>query len=272
MSMMNLPVSRVSPVARYPVSARGQRLSRRHGVPARWFGPIREVALVVLAVIAYFLVRGLVDADPGTALSHARSLVNLERSLGLFHEPTWQAWVIQHPAFVDLLNAIYVYGHWPLIALTLGWLFLRQRDAFREIRLVMVLSGLVGFACFFLFPMAPPRFLPDLGFVDTVVLHSDAYRVLQPPSMTNQYAAMPSLHVGWNLLMGVAMVRHASSRLVRGFGYVMPLVMWAATVLTGNHFLVDGVVGGTIVLTVLAVVRWWHRRNDLPNASMPGSI
>lgn len=214
MSMMNLPVSRISSTGSYPASPRGGPVPRRQGFPARWLDPAREVALVVLAVITYFLVRGLVDADPALAFAHARSLVDLERSLGLFHEPTWQGWVLQHPLLVDLLNAIYVYGHWPLIALTLGWLFLRQRAAFREIRLAMVLSGLVGFACFFLFPMAPPRFLPDLGFVDTVVLHSDAYRVLQPPSMTNQYAAMPSLHVGWNLLMGIAMVRYASSRLV----------------------------------------------------------
>ena len=259
MSMMNLPVTRISPAAGYPALRKVGHSSRRRAVPTAWLGSLREVTLVVLAVLAYFLVRGLVDADPARAFAHSSMLVDLERSLGLFHEPAWQGWALQHPWLVDVLNGFYVYGHWPLIAATLVWLFLRHRSGFREIRLAMVLSGLVGFACFFLFPMAPPRLLPELGFVDTVVLHSDAYRVLQPPSMTNQYAAMPSLHVGWNLLMGLALVRYSTSRLVRLFGWVMPLAMWITTILTGNHFILDGIVGATIVVTVLALVRWRQR-------------
>lgn len=214
----------------------------------------------MLAVIAYFLVRGLVDAEPGEALRHARQVISLEHRLGIFHEPVLQGIVLEHRWLVDLANGFYVYGHWPLILLTLVWLFVNHRPAFHDVRMAMVLSGLVGFACFFLFPMAPPRFLPEQGFVDTVVLHSDAYRVLQPPSMTNQYAAMPSLHVGWNLLMGIVIFRHASSRWLRAFGVVMPIGMWAATVATGNHFMVDGIAGAVLVLLVLTAIAWWKRR------------
>jgi len=229
------------------------------GVERRWWLVLREGGLVILAVLTYFLVRGLVDADPGKAMSHAHSMVSLERRLGVFHELALQEMVLRHGWLVDLANGFYVYGHWPLIAVTLGWLFLKHRTAFHDVRLAMVLSGLVGFACFFLFPMAPPRFLPELGFVDTVVLHSDAYRVLQPPSMTNQFAAMPSLHVGWNVLMGIAIFRQASSRWWRGFGIVMPVGMWATTVVTGNHFLVDGIVGTTMVVLVVIAISWWKR-------------
>jgi hypothetical protein len=221
---------------------------------------LREIGLVILAVLSYFLVRGLVDADPGQAMSHAHRVISLERRLGIFHERALQDLVLHHRWLVDLANAFYVYGHWPLIVITLGWLFLKHRSAFHDVRSAMVFSGLLGFACFFLFPMAPPRFLPELGFVDTVVLHSDAYRVLQPPSMTNQYAAMPSLHVGWNLLMGIAIFRHASSRVMRAFGVVMPIGMWATTVVTGNHFVVDGIVGAGLVLVVLTVIDWSRRR------------
>lgn len=238
--------------------------SRSHSGYGLWLA-LREVGMVILAILSYFLVRGLVDADPMQAISHARELVSFERRLGIFYEPALQSIVLEHRWMVDLANGFYVYGHWPLIAITLGWLFLKHRPAFHDVRLAMVLSGLVGFACFFLFPMAPPRFLPDLGFVDTVVLHSDAYRVLQPPSMTNQYAAMPSLHVGWNLLMGIAIFRHASSRWLRAFGIVMPIGMWATTVVTGNHFAVDGIAGALLVLLVLTAIGWWKRPGSGPH-------
>ena len=247
-----------------PRSAPGK--SARSSLPTRtamtWWPGVREAGLVILAVFAYFLVRGLVNADPEQAMANARGLVSLERRLGLFHEAALQEMVLGQRWLVDLLNAVYVYGHWPLIAVTLGWLFLTHRQAFHDVRLAMILSGLVGFACFFLFPMAPPRFLAELGFVDTVVLHSDAYRVLQPPSMTNQYAAMPSLHVGWNLLMGIAIVRYASLRALRVFGVVMPLVMWVTTIATGNHFLIDGMAGALLALLVLTAIRWFRRRSE----------
>ncbi len=272
MSMMNLPAARFPhAVSSLPARSLRRTTPRRASVVAGLLVGLREGGLLAFAVLVYFLVRGLVDADPAVALRHAYSMVDLERALGLFHEPALQQQVLQYPVLVDALNAIYVYGHWPLIAVTLGWLFLRHRSAFHEIRLAMILSGLVGFACFFLFPMAPPRFLPELGFVDTVVLHSDAYRVLQPPSMTNQYAAMPSLHVGWNLLMGIAIVRNASSRWLRAFGVCMPLAMWATTVLTGNHFLLDGLVGSTIVLAMLALVRWWRRTDGMRSLRFLGT-
>jgi hypothetical protein len=79
--------------------------------------------------------------------------------------------------------------------------------------------------------------------------------VLQPPSLTNQYAAMPSLHVGWNLLVGIAVVRHASWWAGKGFGMLMPAAMVAAVVLTANHYLLDAVAGGALALIGLAIAR-----------------
>lgn len=89
--------------------------------------------------------------------------------------------------------------------------------------------------------------------IDTVTLHSDAYRVLQPPSLVNQYAAMPSLHVGWDLLVGLAIARH-TNRGFRVVGFVLPMLMTAAVILTGNHFLIDGLVGSAIVIVSLLIV------------------
>ena len=115
--------------------------------------------------------------------------------------------------------------------------------------------------------MAPPRFLD--GFVDTVTLNSNAYRVLQPPSLTNQYAAMPSLHVGWNLLMGIALYRHATARPVKLFGVLMPVAMYAATVLTANHFLLDGLAGSAVALTGLFAADGIQRHRSVPRPVAP---
>jgi len=146
---------------------------------------------------------------------------------------------------------------------TLGWLFVKHREMFPVFRSAMLLSGAIGIVFFILFPMAPPRFLGDLGFVDTVTMHSEAYRVLQPPSLTNQFAAMPSLHVGWNLLMGIAIVSFASNRFWKVFGVLMPIAMYAATILTANHYFLDGVVGSALALTGLALA-WKISRPKQP--------
>ena len=214
---------------------------------------VREVAIIGLAAYVYFFVRGLIETRVGDAMDNSWSLVALERRLGLFQEPAMQGWLLGHDWLVTVANSIYIYGHWPVLTGTLVWLLVRHRDLFPVYRSAILISGAIGIASFVLFPMAPPRFLPELGFVDTVTLRSEAYRVLQPPSLTNQYAAMPSLHVGWNLLMGIAIVRSATGIVWKSFGVMMPLLMYVATIVTANHYILDGVVGSLIALTGLAI-------------------
>jgi hypothetical protein len=179
--------------------------------------------------------------------------VNFERTIGIFHEPRIQQWLTKHEWLVDIFNSVYIYGHWPVLIGTLVWLLWKHREYFPVFRSALLISGAMGLIVFVTFPMAPPRFLPSLGFVDTVTLHTDAYRVLQPPAFTNEYASMPSLHVGWNLLMGVAIVMLARNRFARIFGILMPLTMYTATILTANHYFVDGIAGSIFAMVGLAI-------------------
>jgi hypothetical protein len=112
----------------------------------------------------------------------------------------------------------------------------------------MLISGAIGLVIFVYVPVAPPRFMTQYGFIDTVTERTNAYRVLQPPAFTNQYAAMPSLHFGWNLLMGIAWASLSGNRWTRLFGWLMPPLMFAAIVLTANHYLLDGVAGGALAM------------------------
>ena len=243
-----------------------ERISRpsRHtrGFPAAT-GFLREVGIVALAAYIYFFVRGLIHAREAEAMENARWLVSKERAAGIFHELRLQELILGRQWLIDVANAVYIYGHWPVVVGTLFWLFMKHRAMFPVFRSAMLLSGAIGIVFFVLFPMAPPRFLGDLGFVDTVTMHSEAYRVLQPPSLTNQFAAMPSLHVGWNLLMGIAIVSFASNRLWKVFGLLMPVAMYLATIVTGNHYFLDGVVGSTLALAGLAVA-WKISRPTQP--------
>jgi membrane-associated phospholipid phosphatase len=102
-------------------------------------------------------------------------------------------------------------------------------------------------AVFVSYPVAPPR-LAGLGLVDTVTEQSHAYRVLQPPAFVNQYAAMPSLHAGWDLLVGMAIFSAATSVVLKAVGVAMPILMMTAVVATANHYILDVVAGVVLVL------------------------
>ncbi len=214
---------------------------------------LRQVATIAIAVFLYFFVRGLVDAREDDAIRDARWLIDLEQRLGFFWEPRLQAWALAVGPLRTVANWVYIWGHWPVIAATLVWLVVRHRDAYAPYRNALLLSGAVGLVIFTLYPMAPPRFMDAYGFVDTITLHSYSYRVLQPPSLVNQYAAMPSLHCGWDLLMGIAIARHAPRRL-RWIGYVLPVAMVSAVVLTANHYILDAVAGMVLVMASLWLI------------------
>ena len=122
--------------------------------------------------------------------------------------------------------------------ISLFWLAARHPEVFRRLRNAMLASGALALLVYVNFPVAPPR-LSAIGMVDTVTAGSNAYRVLQPTMFTNQYAALPSLHVGWNLLIGLAIFAVARHAWVRALGVAMPIVMTIAVVLTANHYIID---------------------------------
>ncbi len=212
---------------------------------ARWI--LTQVAMVTAAVFVYFRVRGLTAGTPEIAQTHARQLMDLERATGLDVEAGLQQVLLGWDWLVAPANWVYIYGHWPVIVPTLVWLAARHRDRFVRLRDAMMISGGIGLFIFALYPVAPPR-LAALGIVDTVSEQSLAYRVLQPPAFVNQYAAMPSLHAGWDLLVGLAIAGAAGSLWLRVAGYLLPVLMVAAVILTGNHYLVDVVAGLALAL------------------------
>jgi membrane-associated phospholipid phosphatase len=219
----------------------------------------RDVLVVAGGVGTYFGVRGLTAGDAQVAREHAADVLAVEEALGLDVEADVQALLLDVDAVTTVANWVYIWGHWPVIVLTLLWLALHDRTVFLRLRNAMIASGLMGLCVYTTYPVAPPR-LAGLGFVDTITEQSRSYRVLQPPAFVNQYAAMPSLHVGWDLLVGMALVAAAGSLALRTVGRTMPVLMAAATVITANHYVLDVVVGVAFGLAGWAVALRLERR------------
>jgi membrane-associated phospholipid phosphatase len=219
---------------------------------------IRQLALVVGAVLAYFGVRGLTEGNEHIARANAANVLALQRRIGIAIETTIQEPLTAHRWLLDLANWAYIWLHWPLLIGTLLWFVIAEREAYTRLRNAMFFSGCIGLVIFASFPVAPPR-LFSAAYVDTVTLHSVSYRVLQPPALVNAYAAMPSLHVGWNLLVGIMWWQVLRNHRWRYAGVLMPVVMGWATVATGNHWILDAV-GGSVVAVVGLTLEWLRRR------------
>ncbi|NNF55089.1 MAG: phosphatase PAP2 family protein [Acidimicrobiales bacterium] len=220
---------------------------------AGWSELIKQTILVGLAVLLYFAVRGQTEGAESAALENGRRVLDFEQELHIAYERDVQSVFSSHIA-VTLNNWAYIWLHWPVITVTLLWLHRTRRLDYLILRNSMFISGAIGLLIFMRFPVAPPRLLP--GFVDTVSEFSTSYRILQPPDLVNKYAAIPSLHVGWNLLVGVVLYGASRRLAIRLAAVLSPIIMTIAVVATANHYIVDAVAGIVVALAGLLLAKW----------------
>lgn len=211
-----------------------------------------ESLIIAIGAITYVVVREWTEGSPERAMHNARQLLAFEQRVGIDHERTLVGLALDNAWLRTMVNWIYIWGHWPVIIGVSAWLFVHDRGRYVWLRNSMFASGMIGFAFFALVPMAPPR-LSGLGYVDTITTWSSSYRVMQPPDYANLYAAMPSLHFGWDLLVGIALFTSTSVLGVRVFACVMPSLMAFAVVTTANHWVLDVLVGLCVVTAGVAV-------------------
>lgn len=224
----------------------------RHRPPAQEL--ITQFALISGAVLVYFSVRGLTQGNVDQARANAEAVLRLEDHLGIGLETDVQRPVLDRRWLVTLVNWVYIWGHWPVISLTLFILHRQRSPYFLLMRNAIFVSGALGIVVFIVFPVMPPRLL-DGAYIDTVTTLSTSYRVLQPPSLVNKYAAMPSLHVGWNLLAGIAIFRAGDHLATKVLAVLSPVAMIFAVVATANHFILDAIVGSVFGLCGLLVAQ-----------------
>ncbi|HEY8766034.1 MAG TPA: phosphatase PAP2 family protein [Dehalococcoidia bacterium] len=215
-----------------------------------------EILLLVSTLLPYFLVRGLTQAHVDTSVSHGVQIVHIEQNLGIFWEVQLQSWVLSYNWLVTFLNDFYLYGHLPVIGALAVWMYFRHRPQYLVMRNAFLISGAIALIFYVSFPTAPPRLLPDnLGFhfVDTIYRQYGTDSPDGPSWFVNEYADFPSLHIGWNLLVGVSIWMATRNVFMRIFAVAMPIVMFAAIILTANHYLLDAAAGCAVMLIGLGI-------------------
>lgn len=201
------------------------------------------MALIATALPLYYLVRGIAPGDVDAAESRAESIVDIEKALGVFWEDDLQEWVLPAQWFTDLLNQVYLYWHLPVIGVVALWLYVRSRGHYLLLRNAFLISGCLALVVYLGFPVAPPRLLPESGFVDTITEQYDTQRPGTPGIFVNHYAAVPSLHFGWNVLAGLMPLAVARNAWTYAFAAAMPVITLASIVMTANHFFIDAAAG-----------------------------
>jgi hypothetical protein len=219
-----------------------------------------ELGMVILLYAAYELLRGLGDASVTVARDHAADIVALERSFNVFFERAVQDWAAGLPALPSLLGFFYVASHFGMTTVALVWLHRSHPARFPLARNTLVLATAISLVGYILYPAAPPR-LSGHGFVDTVSSHTHVNLSSDLlGSLYNPFAAVPSMHFGYSLIVGVIVIAYARRPLVRALGALYPPVMLFDIVATGNHFLFDAAIGGLVVGAAYLAARTLERR------------
>jgi hypothetical protein len=212
---------------------------------------LREVALVGGLFALYNVVRLLAAQRVSGAFDNADQLLRVERWLNLPSEQTVQALALNATDVVRAANGYYASVHFPLTFLFLLWLFLRRPRDYIWARRSLVLASAVALLVQVFWPLAPPRMLSELGYVDTALAYGQSvYGAVGDNALSNQFAAMPSLHVGWALLVAIVCIRCLESPW-RWLWVLHPVVTTLVVVVTANHYWLDGALGALLVVGAL---------------------
>jgi len=224
-----------------------------------WFDLV-ELGLVALGFLLYFLVRGGVVDRPGDALEHARWIIQGQRAAGVFIEPLVNDWAMAAAWRVRLFNFVYFWLDFPLIIGVGLYLFWRSRRHYTLLRDALLISGAMALFLYWTFPVAPPRYLPEWGFVDTMQQYAKlSYQAQSLRPFVNPFAAVPSLHVGWAMLFAIVIFQVSQAPLVRAAGASVLGLQSVAVLATANHFLFDAAAGVVISLAALVAAYWLDR-------------
>jgi PAP2 superfamily len=218
-----------------------------------------ELVLVASLFLAYRFGRLLVGHSSADALHHASELIGWERAVGLPSELGLQQLLLSSEIVTRLANIYYASVHFPLTVLFLVWLFVRSRDHYRQIRTSMAMLTLLALLIHAAFPLAPARMLHGLGFVDTAAMYGPNVYSAAPhtDSVANQFAAMPSLHFGWAVVVAMGVIRVSRSRW-RWLWIAHPTITLLVIVGTGNHYWTDAAVAGVLLIGTEYAVRTWE--------------
>jgi PAP2 superfamily protein len=196
------------------------------------------------------------------AFDHSRQLIGVERTLHLFVEPSIQAWASGSRLLMDVSSWLYVNAQTTVTVGALIYLYLCHNRSFYFVRNVLMISMVIALVVYAIYPAAPPRFMPEWGFIDSVgdftgvrVSHTSATM----SALFNPYAAVPSMHVAFALGIGWPLARLVRWRALRVLWFAYPFLVAFVIVATANHFIVDALLGALTAGVSAYGARWLAR-------------
>lgn len=207
----------------------------------------RQLGLFALADVCYETVRGVAEGKASVAFGNAHTLIDIEKATGTYFEPDLQGALVSQNWLMDAANFMYMNSHFVLTTGFLVWLYLSRNSHFYFVRNMFLIAMGLALIGYTLFPTAPPRLIPEEGYVDTInvfagVNHDSALVQM----FVNPYAAVPSMHCAFALMIGVTGAMIAGHRATRAFWVIYPAVIFFVVVVTANHFWLDGAAGALV--------------------------
>ena len=235
------------------------RISAERRLPKGWGDAFRQVGLFAGAYFAYRLVEGAVNVsnDSPVPFVHARDLIALERSLGVFVEQSIQNWASGSHVLMVGASYVYITAQTFILFGLLFYIYVAHNRSYYFVRNMMFVAMAIALLGYAFYPTAPPRFLQNWGFVDTVsqVTNTSSHNNAIQNGLVNPYAAVPSMHVACAAMLGWTLVRLVRSPVAKVWWALWPLLVTFVTVITANHFLIDTVLG-LATAAVAAAVAW----------------
>lgn len=261
--------------ARTRTAALRDRVREQRRSPARprlWF----ELALIGVSYWIYSLVRNAVPEQETIAQKHAGWIWDLERSLGIAVERSINHAVDSVGWLITGMNYYYATLHFVVTIGVLVWLYRWHPGRYAATRTVLFVTTAIALVGFYFFPLAPPRLMTDGGFIDTVKTHGTWGSMASGPAthVSNQFAAMPSMHIGWSTWCGLTIFFLARRTWIRVLGLLYPAATLMVIVATANHFWMDAV-GGLLCLLVGFLTAGWlyhswvYRLPQVPARELP---
>jgi membrane-associated phospholipid phosphatase len=217
-------------------------------LPQGWGDAGRQLGILVVVDVFYELARGIADGQRAEAMAHGQRVIDFERGAHSLFEPSLQAFFLRHFHWlIDVANQLYLNAQFSIALGFLVWLYLFRNDSYYFVRNMFVVSMGLALVGYTLFPTAPPRMFPRDGFVDTIV---DFSKVNHDSTLAkifiNPYAAVPSMHCGFALMIGATGVAVCRSRFTKVFWACWPLLIAWVVIVTANHYWVDVALGWAV--------------------------
>jgi hypothetical protein len=226
-------------------------------LPKGWRDAIWQLTLWGFADLLYEGVRGLVAGRYEVALANAHAVIAFERATGTFFEQNVQSLFVSNHALMDAANWIYMNAQFTVNLLFLAFIYSNRNEIFYFVRNMFFVAMGIALIVHLAVPVAPPRMFPELGFVDTVHKFAHVNQDTGAVSMfVNPYAAVPSMHLCFALLVGTTLFRLTERRWLRLVATVYPLLVLAVIVLTANHFFFDALTGAVTALLAAIAAQW----------------